>query len=168
MALDLVTLPTTWPGLSLRQYALADASEIFRLIDASRPHLSQHGDDTATKYPTLASVAESIRVNNPAARLRLGIWQDEKLVGGNNLTCSLESAEVGYWLGAAHLGQGYATIATQTIVDYAHAVLGYATVTAKVKKANGASLAVLQRVGFNYFEGEDPAYFYLQHLLPAP
>ncbi len=45
----------------LRQFTLEDAEEIFKLIDGNREHLSQFGDDTAGKYPTLDSVRESLQ-----------------------------------------------------------------------------------------------------------
>ena len=167
MALSRVIIPTARPDLVLRQYTLADSPAIFAAIDASREHLSQNGDDTSQKYPTLTSVEEGIRVNNPEAHLRLGIWARETFVGGINLTCSLESAEVGYWLDVRQTGRGYATLATQAVVRYAREVLGYNRVWACVKRVNQKSLAVLHRAGFIIVQTY-PELHHLHHLLPAP
>ena len=150
MAGQRVIISTEWPNVTLEQYTLADAPTIFDLIDASRPHLSQFGDETAAKYPTLDSVAESIRINDPSVRLRLGIWDRQRLVGGINLT-KFETglmAELGYWLGAAQTGKGYATVAARSLVAHGLHTIGYRLIIAKVTIGNEASVDVLTRVGF--------------------
>lgn len=147
----LVILETERPGLVLRQYTLSDAPAIFAAIDSSRDHLSQFGDDTASKYPTRESVEDSIRANNPRIRLRLGIWDEGKLVGGINLAPMSERiiAEIGYWLAAQSIGRYYATLATRTLVIYGRNVAGYRFLVAKVAIGNDKSVAVLERVGFS-------------------
>src|SRR5437868_14428116 len=71
----------------LRQYSPADAQEGFSLIDRNRDHLSQFGDETASKYPTLESFQESILHPKNPRRLRFGIRNKEGLlVGSINLT----------------------------------------------------------------------------------
>src|SRR5260221_3426993 len=87
----------------LRQYTPEDADEVFALIDQNRGYLSQFGDDTSDKYPTLESFRESILSPKKPSRLRFGIRsKDGVIVGSINLTPDDDNpkrAEIGYWLG---------------------------------------------------------------------
>ena len=75
----------------LKQYIADDAHAIFQLINNSRDHLSQYGDTTAEKYLTVELVFESIIKPKNPQRLRPGIWDDNALVGGINLTSNEDS-----------------------------------------------------------------------------
>lgn len=153
--MDTLRIQTERTGVELRQLATeADDTAYFAAIDANRDHtLSQLGDETAAKYPDLASV-RATRLN-PANRdkLRLGIWDGEVFAGSINLTPDqYGSAEIGYWLDARHTGNGYATIATKALARYG--ARKYYLVYANVTDGNEASVAVLERAGFQMLAKE--------------
>lgn len=141
-------LGTAREGLFLRELATeADDLAYFGAIEASREHLSQFGDETATKYPGLTAVTDArINPSNPN-KLRFGIWREDTLVGSINLTPDdNNTAEIGYWLDARHTGNGYATLATKALAQYARP--RYSKVYANVIEGNEASVHVLERAGF--------------------
>ncbi len=136
-------------GVSLRQFAPSDARTIFELIDGNRDHLSQFGDETATKYPTEKSVLDSITNPKNPNKLRFGIWDNGKLVGSINLTPDEEHrAEVGYYLGSKFTGKGYMGRAVITLVEYVFSELEYETLFGNVHPDNKNSQNVLSKAGF--------------------
>lgn len=60
-----------------------------------------------------------------------------------------KSAELGYWLGPAYWGQGFATEAVQVIVKYGFELLGLERIQAGVYAWNEASSRVLVKSGFD-------------------
>ncbi len=143
----------------LRQYKLDDANETFALINKSRDHLSQFGDTTAAKYPTLWSFEESIRNPKNPNCLRFGIRNsDEILVGFIKLTPDdivTKSGEVGYYLGKEFQGRGYMTKGVRLITDYAFNTLKYEQLYGKVALGNTASVYVLERNSYAFSEIQD-------------
>lgn len=137
--------------MTLRQFRTADARALFELIDGSREHLSQNGDDTAAKYPTFDSVHQSILFPKNPKRLRFGVWINGKLVGSVNLTPregDPRAAEIGYWLGESHCGRGYATRAVKALAAYGCAFLDFKRIIARTGQRNHRSADVLRRAGF--------------------
>lgn len=59
-----------------------------------------------------------------------------------------DSVELGYRLGRAHWGKGYATEASEAVRDHAFGVVGLARLVAVVKPGNDASARVLEKIGF--------------------
>jgi RimJ/RimL family protein N-acetyltransferase len=157
--------------ITLRQYSLADAPAAFALIDRNRKHLSRFGDTTARKYKTLESFQKSIEHPANPDRLRMGIWNsDGELVGTINLTPQaedLQTGEVRYYLGEEFQGHGYATIAVETITDYAFQQGGFHTLFGDVHKKNEGSEAVLQAAGYvdhDWSDGQNKYYAYADHI----
>jgi RimJ/RimL family protein N-acetyltransferase len=60
------------------------------------------------------------------------------------------SCELGYWLGLAHWGQGYATEAVRALIDHAFTDLGYDALQAGARVTNPASRHVLEKCGFQW------------------
>lgn len=60
------------------------------------------------------------------------------------------SRELGYWLGVAHWGQGYATEAVRALIDHAFADLGFEALAAGARVTNPASRRVLEKCGFQW------------------
>ena len=58
------------------------------------------------------------------------------------------AAELGYWIGAAHRGEGYASAAVREAVRFAFAEAGLERVFALPLATNGASRRVLEQAGF--------------------
>lgn len=149
-----ITLATSDGKLILSLYTVADAEDIFTLIDRNRKHLSQFGDRTARKYKTLEAVIDSILNPPNKGKLRFAIRraEDGVLVGTINLTPdekgNFEKCEIGYYLGSEFVGNGYMTSATNALTAYAFAKLGAREVFAKIHKNNEASEKVIARAGF--------------------
>lgn len=144
---EVLTLTTQKSGIILRPWLdKADDRAYFEAVDEDRDHLSQFGDATARKYPTIEAVTQ--RRLTAKGEIRLGIWDRTSLKGGITATLSeakLE-AEVGYWLRASAVGQGYATLAVQALTEYL--VPRYDRVFAEVHTDNTASASVLQRSNY--------------------
>ncbi len=137
-------------GMSLHQLGPYDAQAYFDLIDADREHLSQFGDGTAIKYPSVDTVRESIVNPEYPTKLRFGIWQGGAMVGSINLSpdTGANSAEVGYWIGKPYIGYGYARKATEALIEYVFEVTDLEVLYAEVAVGNEASRKTLERAGF--------------------
>jgi len=139
-------------NIVLRQFTQQDSEEIFALIDRNRNHLSQNGDDTADKYPTLETVRESIEHPKNPKRLRFAIRNRERqLVGSINLTPDENDptqGEIGYYLSAEFQRQGYMGKAVTALTDYGFSVLNYETIYGDVAEGNIASVSVLLKAGY--------------------
>jgi RimJ/RimL family protein N-acetyltransferase len=59
-------------------------------------------------------------------------------------------AEIGYWIGVPFWGCGYATEASQGLIDHAFGSLGYEVLTASARVSNPASRRVLEKCGFQW------------------
>jgi len=150
---DYLIVPTEREQLVLKQLTVEDAPSYFGAVDASREHLSQFGDETATKYPNLESVEESLKNPPDPSKLRFGIWDNDIFVGSINLKPDTEGTEIGYWLDSRHVGHGYATFALKTIAHYATQRFGKPH--AWVTKGNDKSVAVMKRAGFVHTNTHD-------------
>ena len=58
--------------------------------------------------------------------------------------------ELGYWIGAPHWGQGYATEAARAVLDHAFTDLGHEALQAGARVSNPASRRVLEKCGFQW------------------
>ncbi len=56
--------------------------------------------------------------------------------------------ELGYWLGKAYWGQGYATEAARAVMNYGYAKAGIRRFICKHLTGNGASARVIRKLGF--------------------
>ncbi len=138
-------------GITLRQFTPDDAKVIFELIDRNRGHLSQFGDETASKYPDEKSVFDSITNPKNPDKLRFGIWDHGEFVGSINLIPDENGeskAEVGYYLGSEFVGKGYMWKAVKTLSKYAFSNLGYESLFGNVHPNNINSQKVLEKAGF--------------------
>lgn len=134
-------------GMVLKQLVPDDAQRYFDLIEYDRGHLSQHGEMTAQKYPTVGKVRDSIE--NPTSKLRLGIWAGDTMVGSINLTPQEDTAEIGYWMGKQYTGHGYAAKAVQALAVHTFATRDYNHLFAIVDRDNSASIRTLEKAGFH-------------------
>lgn len=138
----------------LMQLTAADAPAYFELIAFDPDHLRQHGDETADKYPDVASVQESIEHPKNPAKYRFGIWDGDVMVGSDNLTPEGDGkAELGSWVGKQHIGRGYAGRGRELLVDFAFSTLGLNEVHCDIVVGNEASRRSVEKSGFQ-FAGE--------------
>jgi RimJ/RimL family protein N-acetyltransferase len=61
-----------------------------------------------------------------------------------------ERPEIGYWLGVAFWGSGYATEAARALIDHAFGDLGYDHLLGGARVSNPASRRVLEKCGFQW------------------
>lgn len=75
---------------------------------------------------------------------------DDELLGVVGLSPAADgtSAELGYWLGRSHWGQGIATEAAAAVIDFAFGTQGFARLTSGFFEDNPASGRVLAKLGF--------------------
>lgn len=80
----------------------------------------------------------------------LAILRRGALIGAVGLVVSTKDrhGELGYWLGARHRGEGYATEAARALVRWAFRRWKLRRVFAQVLAGNKASVRVLEKIGF--------------------
>jgi RimJ/RimL family protein N-acetyltransferase len=61
-----------------------------------------------------------------------------------------EEPEIGYWLGVAFWGRGYATEAARGVIDHAFGDVGYDCLAGGARVSNPASRRVLEKCGFQW------------------
>ena len=87
-------------------------------------------------------------------------FKPEQCIGiiGARLKCQGRrmSADLGYWLGEAHWGKGYATEAAQALVDAIFAYTEATEMTASARVVNPRSRGVIEKCGFQFI-GSDMA-----------
>lgn len=90
----------------------------------------------------------------PATSLAITLRETGALAGGVGLERHVDvvrfTAEVGYWLGTAHWGHGYATEAVAAFVDYVFASFDVERVEAWIFASNERSMRVLEKCGFRH------------------
>lgn len=134
--------------LTLRRPTLADVPAIARLANDRRisemtrrlpfPYRQDHAAAFVATLPLLEA--------RDLARLYL-IEHLGEPVGFVGIEGG-EIPELGYWLGFAHWGRGFATEATRAALDAAFATRAIPQVTASARVANPASRNVLEKCGF--------------------
>lgn len=154
----------------LKRYQLDDALAIFELIEASRDHLNQFGDDTSARYPTLKSVQDSIIDPPDQMRLRVGIWVLGEFTGSLNLTpvdAEKGVLKLGYWIGAQYEGNGYVGISAWELIQRVFRLGKWKFIIAKVHEKNKRSRNVLTRLGFEEKKKEKELIIYeLERWIP--
>jgi len=78
------------------------------------------------------------------------IFSGDKLIGGCGIDPREDGPEIGYWLGVAYWGQGYATEAVRALVDYGFGELCHDTLAAGARVTNPASRRVLEKCAFQW------------------
>ena len=140
------------PTLPVRRWRAADRPslvhhandrEVWRWLRDSFPH--PYTDVDATAWLEFATH------QSPAVNFAIEV--DGEAVGGIGLVVGNDisrlSAEVGYWLGRDHWGQGLATKALRAITSYAFEALAVERVFATPFEGNEASFRVLEKAGFS-------------------
>jgi ribosomal-protein-serine acetyltransferase len=141
--------------LELRRLEREDAGELRALIDRNRAELARwlqwaHNEDP--EQPLRFILDAHTREAQETAMQR-AILCGGRIAGTAGLTridwMNL-SAEIGYWLDAAHQGQGIMTAAVRALAGHAFERLGLNRLEIRTDVENGASRAVAERLGFRY------------------
>jgi RimJ/RimL family protein N-acetyltransferase len=105
-------------------------------------------------HPYTQSDAEDFisAVNVPKGEIAfLVTLRDETIIGACGLSFHDEQApEIGYWLGLAFWGKGFATEAVRAVIDYAFTDLDHEGLQASARVTNPASRRILEKCGFQW------------------
>ncbi|ORA77947.1 GNAT family N-acetyltransferase [Mycolicibacter kumamotonensis] len=145
--------------LRLRPVRMRDGVAWSRIRLADRAHLEPWEPsveaDWATRHSSAAwpPVCSSLRTEARYGRmLPFVIELDGRFCGqltvGNIAHGALRSAWIGYWVSSSVAGGGVATAAVALGLDHCFGPVGLHRVEATVRPENGASRAVLAKVGF--------------------
>jgi len=141
------------PRLSLRPLLPEDAAEFHRLIndwdicrtlpDAPFPYPAQMATDwiEAAAADRAAGKAHQFAIVQNATGALIGC-------AGLRLSRDHKSADLGYWLGRRHWGEGFGAEAAARLTEWGFAEFSVAKITATVAAENAASIAILRRAGF--------------------
>lgn len=147
---------STHATIALRPYRDSDAPVLAREIG----NFNVSRQTGSIPYPYTVEVAEGwICLNDWAWRRRLRfnmaiVDETGTLMGGIGLFPSRFSRtspprwEIGYWLGEAHWGRGYATRAVELALDFLRTEIGDRVCDAAYNLHNEASGRVLEKCGF--------------------
>ncbi len=101
---------------------------------------------------TSADAEALIRRNDNGRDCFIGAWDrgDKTLIGvvGAHLRGAVQ-IEIGYWIGSAFHGQGYATEAALGVITVVRHRFPDREVIAECRRANAASWRVLEKIGFH-------------------
>jgi RimJ/RimL family protein N-acetyltransferase len=137
--------------LRLRAFRLADAAAVQRLAGDRQvaegtllPHPYEGGTARAWIWDQALAYAAGNSIDFAIERT-----EDAVLAGAIGLEIDRAGAcaKLGYWLGRAHWGRGYATEAVQAVLGYGFAVLELERIWAPRFRWNGASARVLEKAG---------------------
>jgi len=139
--------------LRLRPFTSEDADALFALH--SNAYVLRYWDSPAWKEPALAerfiARCRQIAEEGSGARLVMERGSDNAFLGWCSLTRwnpDYRSAAMGYCLGEAAWGHGYATEAAGAVLHWAFDTLDLNRVQAETDTRNAASARVLEKLGF--------------------
>ncbi|MEO1128345.1 MAG: GNAT family protein [Planctomycetota bacterium] len=142
----------------LRYPTRADRDEIIALIDGSRDFLEQYAP-MPREHDALWRMCISETRTGDSHKLFVCRAEDGAITGriaiSNILRRKLQSANLGYWLGAPFEGQGLMTEAMRMTVRFAFMGLQLHRVEACIQPGNERSIALATRCGMRY-EGFSP------------
>lgn len=148
-------LPTlTTPRLVLRPFAPEDAAA----VHAHLQDIEMARTTATVPHPYLEGAAEawiaSLAEKHAEGQTTLAITLREggTLVGSMSLQTERahRRGELGYWVGRAHWGRGYATEAADALMRWGFRALGLHRVHAAHMSRNPASGAVLRKLGMRH------------------
>jgi RimJ/RimL family protein N-acetyltransferase len=98
----------------------------------------------------IADAEQFLAAVNSGGEICFAIMRDGKLIGLCGIDPRDNAPELGYWLGVAHWGRGYATEAARAVIDYAFGELDHAALQSGARVSNPASRRVLEKCGFQW------------------
>lgn len=149
--------------LLIRPYGLRDAAALHKMMKANRPQLlhtfPQSVRGTFTLMKTRQYVLEKQGDRRSGNLLVCGVFElpvrkdsneEEKLIGHVLFTkfdWSVPKCDLGYFIDAEHSGKGYATQASQMMIDWGFKNLLLEKITMRIWPQNHASIAVARKLG---------------------
>ena len=139
--------------LVLRPFENEDAADLLRVFaepDVVRYWSSGAWTDIAQAEAMIAEARQAYR-DGGLARYAIALADTNRLIGICNLRGFFEQnrrCELGYALGRAHWGQGFAAEALEALLDHAFHVLDINRIEADIDPRNEASARLLEKLGF--------------------
>jgi ribosomal-protein-serine acetyltransferase len=140
----------------LRLLQIADAEELFSLVDSNRSHLRTWLpwlDDNNTSTDT----EEYIKLTLQQLAKNLGfvmaickVNSIAGLVGYNRIDWPNRIGYLGYWLSLDCQGKGLMTISCKALIDYGFEVLSLNRIVINCASENSRSRSIAKRLGFTH------------------
>jgi ribosomal-protein-serine acetyltransferase len=138
----------------LRPIALADAADLFAVVDANRAHLRQwlpwldKNQNAADTESFIASVIEKRQAGSGAVWAVIELQAMCGVVGFNEIDSANRSAVIGYWLAEPHQGRGIMTESVARLVRHGFGDLNLNRISINAAVENHRSRAIPGRLGF--------------------
>ena len=152
--MDLRFLPTiNADRVSLRRMTERDVDSLYTIFSDAEVMRYWSSPPMKDRAEAEKLLAETHADFNRRLALKWGIALniDDTIIGTStlfHLDSSNQRAEIGYALGRAHWGKGYAQEALKALLGYAFGVLDLQRIEADVDPRNAASIRTLERLGF--------------------
>ena len=135
----------------IRSYRAADADALAR--NADNRNVSRNMRDAFPFPYRLSDASAWIEfASSQSPQTNFAITANGEVIGGIGITLQSDvnrrSAEIGYWLGEPHWGQGIATASLRAMTDWAFAEFDLVRIYAEVFEWNPASGRVLEKAGY--------------------
>lgn len=139
-------------NLSLVIPRLANAPEIFSLIDKDRDHLRTWlpwVDSTTTQGDTRKNLTERIKGFKQKKQASFyGTLHGEFVASVGFISLNDSEGEIGYWLLSNYSGRGLMTSFVRKCIEYGFEKLNLNRIVIKCAEGNSKSAAVPERLGF--------------------
>jgi len=134
--------------LTLRAPRRTDAKVLARIVNDRRIAVNT----ARIPHPyTLGDAEEFIgAVNRRNGEACFVIICEDRLIGACGIEPRPDGVELGYWLGVAYWGRGFATEAVRAVIDYAFDEFEHEALQAGARVSNPASRRVLEKCGFQW------------------
>ncbi|SEG78414.1 GNAT family N-acetyltransferase [Paenibacillus sp. UNC499MF] len=140
--------------ISLELLELKHAEALFRLTDENREQLGQWlfwANDTKVAGDSAAFIRSTLQAFAEGKTLAAAIMVRGELAGVIDYHAIVPAhgrAEIGYWLGQAHQGQGIMTRACRAFIGYGWSGMNLNRIVIMADVENAASRAIPERLGF--------------------
>jgi [ribosomal protein S5]-alanine N-acetyltransferase len=150
---------------TIRLIAVDDARPLAELLQSNREFLAPwdpiRTGDYFTRDGQWTAIEEALARHDEGTVMPYVIVEQGQIIGrvtlSNVVRGGFQSCNLGYWVGSAHNGRGFATGAVRDIMGVAFLELGLHRIEAGTLVHNVASQRVLERNGFVRF-GLAPGY----------
>ncbi|MFS0840240.1 GNAT family N-acetyltransferase [Paenibacillus sp. 1P03SA] len=140
--------------ISLELLELKHAEALFRLTDENREQLGQWlfwANDTKEAGDSAVFIRSTLQAFAEGKTLAAAIMVRGELAGVIDYHAIVSPhgrAEIGYWLGQAHQGQGIMTRACRAFIGYGWSEMNLNRIVIMADVENAASRAIPERLGF--------------------
>jgi RimJ/RimL family protein N-acetyltransferase len=145
--------------LTLRKYAPGDAARLQELVDSQRERLLESFAEVARGLRTAAAaeafIADKAALWQTDTTFCYGLWlaAADRLIGQlqvKNIAWQIPSAELSYFIGPAHLRQGFASEAVGAVLRVAFETHRFERIYLRIIASNHESLALAGKLGFKW------------------